>query len=563
MMISFPTDKRHGLVLYGQLVRTQKKQILSQFALLAMSVGVQTPIPFLISRLIDGFSRQVNFSELVTTIIWIGGLSMLGVILSMYCQIHGATITKRFLMKARLKLFSSLQRAPLMFVRSFGVSDLHTRLSRDIGALNYLSPAGLAGVARDICFVLIFGGILISLNVSLLLWLAVLLPIAALIFKFVGRQVAELSSLSHVAYASSNAKLLESISCMREALLADTQSFHHERLAQSLDKSEEALLKVRTHSASMFGILGLIPVIAVMMIWTVGGLQIEESAMSVGQVVSFFVVLTMMYGPINSLFSAASGYAYEKAAFMRLTEIYYGTLESLGPFNDNTKLNSTLELEKIRYSLGPAKIELREIAFSYGSEIILERFSFTIVAGRCTSITGPNGIGKSTLLSIILGLSPPAEGEVILNEHLLDSHVGFSVFAKFCGYLPQDVFVYNDTLRTNITLGRDISDAQIYAAANELGLVDFLDAWPLRLDARIFEAGHNLSGGEKQKIGLLRATVNRPTLLVLDEPENNLDKASINGLIAYLDKLKGRCTVVMVTHGNAFDDVVDAVLDIS
>lgn len=554
-MFNKAMERERGLALYWQLVKPQRRHILVHFILLALSIGVQAPIPFLLSKMIDSFSRQDSFSELAATIVWMGGLSMLGVVLSVMCQIYGATITKNFLMNARLSLFGALQRAPLRCVRAFDISDLYTRLSRDIGSLNYLSPAGVAGVARDLFFVLIFGGILITLNQVLLLWLAGLLPVAVIIFRQVGKRVSGLASISHVAYAGSNARLLESIACMREARLADTRLFHYERLAASLDYSEESSLKVRKSSASMLGALGLIPVVAAMVIWTVGGLKIAENTMSVGQVVSFFVVLTMMYGPISSLFGAASGYAYEKAAFKRLVEIFFN-------ISCGAEENTARHVEPRRAVTAPAEVELREIVFSYGEDVILDRFSMAFPSGLCTAISGPNGAGKSTLLSIIMGISAPSSGGAILNGRPAgDADSG--MISKICGFLPQDVFIYSDSFRVNVTLGRDISDAQIHAAANELGLADFLLKWPQGLDTLILEAGRDLSGGEKQKIGLLRATVNNPTLLILDEPENNLDQASVAGLISFLHKLKGRSTVVMVTHGNAFECVIDHSVDIS
>lgn len=135
--------------------------------------------------------------------------------------------------------------------------------------------------------------------------------------------------------------------------------------------------------------------------------------------------------------------------------------------------------------------------------------------------------------------------------------------AKHFGYLPQDILVFGDTLRMNITMGRAIDDEQVHAIAAELGLAGFLADWKHGLDSVILESGRDLSGGQKQKIALLRAVVNQPSILVLDEPENNLDHHALASLRAYLQLLKGRCTVLLVTHGMAFEDVIDCKLDIS
>ncbi|MEB0140409.1 MULTISPECIES: ABC transporter ATP-binding protein [unclassified Undibacterium] len=547
----------HAARRYWQLLRVQRWQIGGQFFILIFSVLAQTPIPFLLSRLIDGFSRRSAFSGLLPIIITMTLCSLAGIVLSSLAQVHGALMNKRFFVQIRLFFFEQLQQtAPANSHDSpdFQPSDVYSRLSRDIGTVNYLSPTGLAGIARDLCFVLIFGGILISLNATILLWIVGLLPLASLLFIWTSKQLTALAQHSHVAYAAGSARLLESIASLREARLTDTAGFHRQRLSRALEDSEQATFEVRRYSAGMFGLLGSIPVAAAALIWTVGGMKVSYGALGVGEVVSFFVVLTMMYGPINSLFSAASGYFYERTAIERLFQLSAHSLQTATP------TTSHADLATLPY---PAPtITLRQLSFFYANTGVLQQLDADIAAATCVAIRGANGAGKSTLLSLLLGLLEPSSGSILFDDQE-SSTLSPRQRAAQTGYLPQNIFIYSDTLRTNISLGRALSDNQIMRAAAQLQLLDFIESWEHGLDSIIAETGRDLSGGEKQKIALLRAIVMQPTLLILDEPENNLDQAAIQGLRSYLASQKTRVSIVLVTHSETFADLIDTQIVLS
>lgn len=153
--------------------------------------------------------------------------------------------------------------------------------------------------------------------------------------------------------------------------------------------------------------------------------------------------------------------------------------------------------------VGPASLCLRDVAFAYDKQPIFSKLSATIAAGRCTALAGENGAGKSTLALMMLGLEQPGSGTV----HLNDQHMSLAAIQGSLAYVPQEVFIFADTLRANITMGRDISDHQIEQLLHDLGWIDTLFAAPFGLDWMIAEGGSRLSGGQCQKIALLRALV--------------------------------------------------------
>jgi ATP-binding cassette subfamily C protein len=182
--------------------------------------------------------------------------------------------------------------------------------------------------------------------------------------------------------------------------------------------------------------------------------------------------------------------------------------------------------------------------------------------GACTALMGANGAGKSTLLLLLSRLEVPSSGVIYLNNTLLSTLPHCAITSQY-GYVPQNSFIFGDTLRMNITMGRDIPDDNIFDIIANVGWDDLISNWNQNLDTRILENGRDLSGGQKQKIVLLRALVNKPLILLLDEPEKNLDNHSLIKLTEYLMKIKGRCTIILVSHSNFFKDVIDQKIQIT
>jgi ABC-type bacteriocin/lantibiotic exporter with double-glycine peptidase domain len=197
-------------------------------------------------------------------------------------------------------------------------------------------------------------------------------------------------------------------------------------------------------------------------------------------------------------------------------------------------------------------VEVASLAYGYGGQALFDGLSLRIGRGGFSLVVGGNGSGKSTLLALLAGARRPDAGSIVWCEGA----------AGQLAYLPQDVFVFQDTLRNNILLGRDFSDRDIGALLRRLGWDDFLQAWPAGLDTEVAERGGDLSGGQRQRIGLLRALIGAPAVLLLDEPENNLDARALDGLVHYLAGIRRAASIVMVSHSGCFDHLADARIDL-
>lgn len=187
-------------------------------------------------------------------------------------------------------------------------------------------------------------------------------------------------------------------------------------------------------------------------------------------------------------------------------------------------------------------------------------FSATIPAGRITLIAGPSGIGKSTLVEILTGLVLPTEGRVLIDGQPLTEAM-LPLWRRQVAYLPQDGFLFNETIRANLLAGQAArDDADLWQALEKVGAAAFVRALPDGLDTLVGERGDRLSGGERQRLGLARCLLQPARLLVLDEPSSALDKDSEAAFLRSLADLTPHQTVIMVSHRDGVTEIADNIL---
>jgi ATP-binding cassette, subfamily C, bacterial exporter for protease/lipase len=266
-----------------------------------------------------------------------------------------------------------------------------------------------------------------------------------------------------------------------------------------------------------------------------GALLVIEGQMTAGGMIAANVLMGRALAPIDMLVNSWRNFVTARAAFRRLERL----------------LQEFPERDPALSRVAPTgELQLRNVfATAAGRQSpILKNINLSIPSGTTVAVLGPSGSGKSTLARTIMGIWPGASGEVLLDGLPIEGWNRVEL-GPHLGYLPQDVELFEGTLAENIARFREIDSQQVIDAARCAGLHDMILRFPKGYDTPIGEAGSMLSGGQRQRIALARAVYGDPALVVLDEPNSNLDDAGEAALMSTVAQLKAKGkTVFLITH---------------
>jgi ATP-binding cassette subfamily C exporter for protease/lipase len=265
---------------------------------------------------------------------------------------------------------------------------------------------------------------------------------------------------------------------------------------------------------------------------------------SPGAMIATNVMMTRALAPIDLLVSTWPGFLSSKEAYERLRDLL--NFEYAG--RDQTMADAPL---------GNLVLDGVTVRVPGRDAPVLNDVSFSVLPGTVTVVLGPSGSGKSTLARAMLGILPQMDGRVLLDDQPIGQWTRESLGAHL-GYLPQDIELFDGSIAENIARIGQVDSEKVIEAAQAAGLHQMILRFPKGYDTRVGAAGSFLSGGQRQRIGLARALYGNPMLLVLDEPNANLDDEGENALLKAVQLLKdqGR-TVVLISHRPGVIKVAD------
>ena len=203
------------------------------------------------------------------------------------------------------------------------------------------------------------------------------------------------------------------------------------------------------------------------------------------------------------------------------------------------------------------EIQLKNVDFAYDNHVALQNVSLSFPAGQISAIVGPSGSGKTTIVDLVSGLLRPQKGEIWIDDEPLD-RVNLRDWRRKIGYIPQDTILLHDTVMNNITLGdSELNEKDVEDALRAAGAWDFIGTLPDGIHSMVGERGGKLSGGQRQRIAIARAIVQKPDLLILDEATSALDPQSEEAVCETLGQLRGRLTIVTISHQEALVKIAD------
>ncbi len=294
--------------------------------------------------------------------------------------------------------------------------------------------------------------------------------------------------------------------------------------------------------------LEALPTLGVLAVLLIGVMRLESGAIGSGVLVQVAYLFTLLAFPIRALGWVLAELPRSVVGYERIQAV----LEATGSME-----HGAVELPGGE----PARLEVRDLGYAYGDGEfpVLREVSLEVGPGRTVALVGPTGSGKSTLAQALVRLVDPAEGVVLVDGTDLRD-VARNGVSDAVALVPQQTFLFDDTVRGNVTLGRPIADEDVWAALRLAQAEGFVSALPSGLDTRVGERGTTLSGGQRQRIALARALVRRPRLLVLDDATSSVDPQVEARILYGLRDAAQVSTVVVIAYRMATIALADEVV---
>ncbi|MBT1703573.1 ABC transporter ATP-binding protein [Chryseosolibacter indicus] len=432
------------------------------------------------------------------------------------------------------EIFEHYQALPLSFYRKNNTGDLMNRISEDVSRVRmYLGPAIMYGLQLITLFIMLIP-IMFAISTELTWYALSPLPFLSLSIFIVNNQIERRSEEIQKSQSKLSTFVQEAFSGIRVI-----KSFNREQESinnftsetERYKKQSMKLTKVQSlFHPLMLGLIGLSTILAIY----AGSTQVINGNLTFGNIAEFVIYVNLLTWPVTSLGYTTSLVKRAEASQKRINEF-------LKTGNDIiSEQNISREIE--------GKIEFRNVTFVYPDTGIkaLKNISFTVNPGESLAIIGATGSGKSTISNLISRLFDVSEGEILIDGTPIKSY-NLTKLRSQIGYVPQDVFLFSDTIYNNIGFGlADFQKEKVYQAAKDADVYNNIVAFPHGFDTRLGERGITLSGGQKQRVSIARAIVRDPKILMLDDALSAVDTKTENNILNSMKRImKGRTSIVI------------------
>lgn len=489
---------------------------------------------------LDGLNVQENFFKIsaYSILVYAGFILLMALLRGIFLYFVRQTLivmSRHIEYDLKNEVFEHYQSLPLSFYRRNNTGDLMNRISEDVSRVRmYLGPAIMYGLTLITLFMMV---IPLMFGISpLLSWYALApLPFLSLSIFLVNNKMERRSEQIQKSQSRLSTFVQEAFSGIRVI-----KSFNREH--ESIDKftveadlyKKQSMKLTKVQSLFFPLIMALIGMSTILTVYAGGMEIINGGSLTFGNVAEFIIYVNLLTWPVTSLGWTSSLVQRAEASQKRINEFL------------KTKTNIISEKDISREIQG--RIEFNHVSFTYPDTGIkaLKDISFVVNPGESLAIIGTTGSGKSTISNLISRLYDVREGEITI-DNIPITHYNLTSLRSQIGYVPQDVFLFSDTIFNNIGFGIVAPDeTKIYQAAKDADVYENIKAFPLGFETRIGERGITLSGGQKQRVSIARAIVREPKILMLDDALSAVDTKTENNILNSLKRImKGRTTIII------------------
>lgn len=521
------------------------------------SAGFQISVPSVVRQTIDSIPRFVQvygvfdgtiaqpmiYSYLFGTLVmFAGGIVGLSLISGGFMFLMRQTVvvaSRHIEYDLRNVLYDHLQTLSPRFYQEYSTGDVITRATDDIEKVRrYIGPA-IMYVTRSLVMVLTAVSVMFIISPKLTLYALIPMPLLAISVFFMARMVHWRSDRLQEQYSQVTSRVQEALAGIRVLKAYTREDAESEAFdAESEEYKRRNLDLALVESAWRPAFLLMVGISTIIVVW-MGGRLVAEGTITIGNIVEYVLYVSMMTWPVASLGFVITMIQRASASVSRLHKI----LDTEPDIADGVDTND--EITEIE-----GRITFENVSFTYDEEQepALKDINFDLRPDETLAIVGRTGSGKSTLVEMIPRLLEPTTGRVAVDGHDVQE-IPLETLRQHIGYVPQDVFLFSDTVANNIAFGKlDADNVEIEDAAREADLLANIKDFPNGFTTFVGERGITLSGGQKQRTSIARALIRDPRVLIFDDALSAVDTATERNILKSLRDRQGSHTLVIVSH---------------
>lgn len=446
------------------------------------------------------------------------------------------------------EIYDHYQTLPLSFYRRHNTGDLMARISEDVSKVRmYVGPSIMYGLNLLVLFTLVIG-YMVSINARLTLYVLLPLPILSIGIYLVENIVIARSEEIQRSLSRMSTSVQEAFSGIRVLKSFVQEDVSARKFELESDEYRQKSLRLTMVDALWQPMTVMLIGLSNVLVVYVGGQEILAGRLTPGNITEFLIYVNMLTWPVMALGWTTSQTQRAAASQQRINEFL------------NEKTNIVSEKNLVAEIQG--EIELKNVRFVYPDSgiVALKNFSLHARAGESVAILGTTGSGKSTLANLITRMYDASVGEVFIDGQPIKDY-NLSSLRKQMGYVPQDVFLFSETISNNVRFGQpDMPQDRVDEAVRDADLYQNIIDFPEGFETRIGERGITLSGGQKQRLSIARAIARDPKILILDDCLSAVDTNTENIILNNLKRIMADRTSVIISHRVSSAKLADRII---
>ncbi|MGH9444978.1 MAG: ABC transporter ATP-binding protein [Terriglobia bacterium] len=518
------------------LARYQGRYV-AGFAALIVTQGVGVIIPLIIKAGIDGMRRGIHGSELLFFAGLILGAALIKAIFQFWMRWILIGISRDIEYDLRNDLFAHLMRLSQRYYNETRTGEIMAKLTNDLSAVRNLVGPGIMYSATTIVVGISCLALMFHLDWELTLVAIAPMPLVSVAVKYFGQRIHDRFEKIQAMYSEITERVRENLAgvrvvrafCQEEAEMSLFTNMNREYV-----ENNKGLIWI---TSILWPLLALLFGVSFLLILAIGGWHVLSGRITLGTFMAFNVYLTYLIWPMIALGYVTNLVQRGLASQGRLWAIF----DAQADIDDREAPQDPLR--NLR-----GEIEFRNLTFSYNGKPVLKNINLQIPAGKSVAIVGATGAGKTTLVSLIPRLYDAPPGAVLI-DGVPVREIPLKTLRAHIGFVPQETFLFSDTIRGNIKFGAPAAlDIEVEEAARISNILPEVRGFPKSFETMVGERGLTLSGGQKQRAAISRAVIRNPRILILDDALSSVDTGTEEEILSHLNRIMSGRTTLIISH---------------